>query len=218
MMIDTPNLAQSLDALLITFGDLYRYSIEQFMLLPTNDKIAAMVVAVASLGLLLFRLRPWPHKSIRRHSFQIQRSYSVLDRLSDLVEKGDYRAAFGLLRKTDAYVFEECVLSAFERSGAIVYRSIRYSGDGGVDGKVRYGKQVYLIQSKRYTHHIRKSDVQRHARLCDKHRCKGLFVHTGKTGKGTRHVAAEGPVKIVSGKVLVDVLSGHSPAVWLLDA
>nr|WP_306670548.1 restriction endonuclease [Acidithiobacillus ferrooxidans] len=43
------------------------------------------------------------------------------------------------LRKIDPLVFEELVLDAFQKEGWLVQRSTRYSGDGGIDGRIVSG-------------------------------------------------------------------------------
>lgn len=151
--------------------------------------------------------------SERRHRRNIAKSRNVLTNIEVLVERGDYPAVFHLLRyEIDPYLFEECVLSAFENRGASIIRSPRYSGDGGVDGIVRYGQGKWLIQSKRYRSNITKSHVVHHVSLCARRKAKGLFVHTGKTGKGSAEVAlGSSSVQFLSGRRLADFLAGHLP-------
>jgi len=107
------------------------------------------------------------------------------------------------LRKTNPYVFEEMVLDAFERNGYKAMRNSRYSGDGGVDGRVRKDGKTYLVQCKRYKGFVDAGDVERFAHLCRESGMDGFFVHTGKTGRKSKLNASYGNVKIVSGNKLI---------------
>lgn len=49
------------------------------------------------------------------------------------------------LRKIDPFVFEELLLEGFERRGFEVIRNRRYTGDGGIDGRVKIDGQTRLI-------------------------------------------------------------------------
>lgn len=111
------------------------------------------------------------------------------------------------LRKLDPFVFEELLLTVLEQAGYMVRRNRRYTGDGGVDGILydREGVQV-LVQAKRYTNYVRPADVDAFARLVEASKAEyGLFIHTGKSGPGTR-VKKTQAVAIVSGNHLVRLL------------
>lgn len=52
------------------------------------------------------------------------------------------------LRKIDPFVFEELLLEGFERRGFEVIRNRRYTGDGGIDGRVKIdGQTAYPCQT-----------------------------------------------------------------------
>lgn len=115
------------------------------------------------------------------------------------------------LRTINPYVFEELVLSAFEKSGYTIKRNKRYSGDGGIDGRMSRDGTKYLIQCKRYRWNIHQSDVEEFDELCEKKKTKGFFVHTGKTGDGARQAAQwSDNVTIISGSKLVRLLKGEN--------
>lgn len=111
------------------------------------------------------------------------------------------------LKKINPYVFEELLLVAFQHKGYRVYRNKRYSGDGGIDGRIKKDGQVYYIQAKRYESHINSKHVLNFCAVCVEHDVKGFFVHTGKTGEKSRRLAYnEDRVTIISGKKLVELI------------
>lgn len=111
------------------------------------------------------------------------------------------------LRKIDPYVFEELVLVAFRKKGYKVYRNRRYSGDGGIDGKVKINGRKVIIQDKRYKNYISLAHVQAFDELCRKKRRNGLFIHTGKTGEGCKDIVWNSPrIEIISGQKLINLL------------
>lgn len=108
--------------------------------------------------------------------------------------------AVSYLRKVNPYTFEELVLDGFLRDGYKVKRNKRYSGDGGIDGRVSKDGEDYLVQSKRYRGYISRQHVEDFSRVCTRECLKGFFVHTGKTGDASRETAGTfGNVDIVSG-------------------
>jgi restriction system protein len=110
------------------------------------------------------------------------------------------------LRKINPFVFEEMLLDAFESGGHRVQRNKRYTGDGGIDGKVWIENKLYLIQAKRYTGHIAISHIREFEELLNKHDCEGYFCHTGKTRESGKLLAKSGRVKIISGQRLLDLI------------
>ena len=87
----------------------------------------------------------------------------------------------------------------------------RYSGDGGIDGRVYRRSEKSYVQCKRYKGHIDPSHVEAFARVCAERHGSGYFVHTGKTGGKSREAAkaAGNRVTIVSGDALLRLLSGN---------
>ena len=64
--------------------------------------------------------------------------------------EADSAGKMAYLRKINPYVFEELVLDGFRSKGYGVKRNRRYSGDGGIDGRVYLDGKEYLVQCKRY--------------------------------------------------------------------
>lgn len=159
----------------------------------------AVLMLVASIWLVVKLLVPkkkrWRQKAAKRVLVKLQT-------LDSLPKKIAY------LRKIDAFIFEELILEAFERRGCRVKRNKRYTGDGGIDGKFWIKKQLYLVQAKRYSNHISAAHVRDFVSLCAKHRSKGIFVHTGRTGKLSKEIAQQcSNVTIISGERLIQLVT-----------
>lgn len=139
-----------------------------------------------------------------RHSKNIAKATLLMSKIASIPSDG---AKINYLRKIDPYVFEELLLTAYERQGYTAIRNEAYSGDGGLDGKViSPDGDTYLIQAKRYGGHIRRSHVVDFAKLCSQHQCKGLFIHTGKSSVSIRQFARKKQIKVVSGSQLIKLL------------
>lgn len=141
-----------------------------------------------------------------RHRRNLVKSKSLINLLQKVRKESGDGAVISYLRKIDPYVYEEMILTAFERRGLLVKRGLQYSGDGGVDGMVKYRGEWYLIQAKRYQSHINPKHVKDFDAHLEKAGRKGFFVHTGKTGSGSRESLSQGRSKIVSGSRMVDLL------------
>lgn len=108
------------------------------------------------------------------------------------------------------YVFEEAVLTGIERSGYPVVRGRRYSGDGGIDGKFTVGKVKYFVQSKRYKSYINPRHVKDFDQLCQRHKVRGVFAHTGRTGYRSKdQFTLSDHIELVSGDKLLRLLDGQ---------
>lgn len=139
-----------------------------------------------------------------KHKRNIRKANRCLKKISKF---GSDRGVFGYLRKVDPFVFEEMVLSALKENGHSIERNRRYVADGGIDGRVIIWGDKYLIQAKRYSSHINVQHVKDFIHICEKQGKKGLFVHTGKTGKASWSSGlTSGKLDIVSGGRLVDLL------------
>ncbi|KAE8436886.1 MULTISPECIES: restriction endonuclease [Halomonadaceae] len=56
--------------------------------------------------------------------------------------------------------------------------------------------------------HVSAAHLRDFCRLVDDHRCKGIFVHTGRTGAMTREIAQGHPgVSIISGERLLQLVA-----------
>ena len=103
-------------------------------------------------------------------------------------------------------MFEEMILTSLKKKDFIIVRNDGYTGDGGIDGRAYYKDQHYLIQAKRYKGHIKAQDIVAFAKICERRKGKGLFVHTGKTGDTAKEAAKKVDVEIVSGVRLLELL------------
>ena len=157
-----------------------------------------------------FRERSLP----RSHRRRIRAARRTLNLLAGWLQKDGEQAAprvFGYLRKIDPLVFEELALDAFRRAGVRVKRGRRYSGDGGVDGHVRYAGRWCPIQCKRYQSAINPAQVRDFSRVVERSRApRGYFVHTGRTGDASWE-ARGSAVRMISGHRLIDLLQGNLP-------
>lgn len=146
----------------------------------------------------------------RHHIRKVARSRMLRQKITTIAgQESGFARALGYLRKIDPLAFEELILTVIEDDNVRVRRNLRYSGDGGVDGEITFGGQRVLIQAKRYSAHIQRAHVAAFASVCAAHGVPGLFVHTGRTGDGSRGVVAEagGRVQIVSGHRLIEFLT-----------
>lgn len=163
--------------------------------------VSTVAAGICFIALVYFSFR-WfvlPHRWYIRKA---KRVYAAINKKG--LNEGQIIA---YLRKINPYVFEELVLLAFSKHGYSIERNKRYSGDGGVDGRVRLGGQTFLLQCKRYKNYINQNHVENFSGVCRKKRCQGFFVHTGKTGKASRQNAfISGNVNIVSGHRLAHLM------------
>lgn len=146
-----------------------------------------------------------PKKTANNHLRNIDRSKARLNSLQALAALDNFPSQIAYVRKIDPYIFEEMILSAIESKGHNVTRNNRYSGDGGIDGEFNLNGKRILIQAKRYQGVIRPGDVVAFNAICVQAGVRGIFVHTGRTGKSARE-AAGNVVELISGKKLLDLL------------
>lgn len=145
-----------------------------------------------------------------RHNRRIKKAKQISKKLLEIKKNNNdnYKAiSFSYLRKINPFVFEELILSSIEKQGKIIKRNKSYSNDGGLDGifyDKKYGK--ILIQSKRYKSYITKRHVEEFLKIVKKNNYKGIFVHTGKTGKYTK-LLEDKNVCFVSGEYLIDIIN-----------
>ena len=141
------------------------------------------------------------------HSTNIKKSYALIEKLSKFRKP---RHIIAYLRQVDAYLVEEIVLTSLSKQGHLIERNSRYSGDGGIDGKASIFGNTYYIQTKRYGSHISNKHMEEFAALCKANKVRGLFVHTGRTGKAARRSAYNSSrVEIISGQRLVNLIQGR---------
>lgn len=164
----------------------------------------SMVPRVRALVSYLRSQRKSSHKTRQKAA---DKRYYTLSEIHGKDANETFARRIAYLRKLDPLIFEELVLDGFKRNGFLVERGVRYSGDGGLDGKVYQDGQWLGIQCKRYSDSIATSHVDQFATDLKKFKLnKGYFVHTGKTPIGVRHKYRQ--ITILSGQKLIDFLIG----------
>ena len=173
----------------------------------------AVILVVLFLVVMVFlNLRRREKASTRRHRRYRATAGRVLNKLNSLPGDGQ-RLTY--LRKISPYVFEELLLSAFERQGLTVVRNASYSADGGLDGQVIIDGEYWLIQAKRYSRAVSPAHVEDFDRLLLQTGRRGLF-HTGRTGKMSRAIRTTSPrLRIISGQRLLTILAGQDVRQYL---
>lgn len=139
-----------------------------------------------------------------RHRRNVIKSKKIIKKINTFNYSGQ---KINYLRKVDPFVFEELILSAFEKKGFEILRNKKYTGDGGIDGTI-YDIQnnKYLIQAKRYSNHINLAHIKEFGALLQENKCKGFFIHTGKTGKQSLKESYNYNMTIISGNKLIELI------------
>lgn len=152
-----------------------------------------------------------------KHYYAIQRSRRTLDRLQKIAAQPENAPArqFGYLRQVNPYVFEELVLSCFELRKVKIKRNSRWSGDGGIDGRIKLpgDDRWTFLQMKRYRGSISRAHIEAFVMLCAKKNVRGLFVHTGKTPASVKGREFE-TIEIISGERLLALINGYELEVF----
>lgn len=172
----------------------------------------AGIVAVSAGGLLAWRLlrKAKPTRSQRRHLWNQKRSYKDLSKIREIGPRQNPGRVFNWLRKVDPYRFEDICLSELDRRKVKIMRGTSYSGDGGIDGRFILNEELWLVQCKRYSGHIKTDHVYDFDLVCREHNAKGLFIHTGRTPAELNVVKRQyGVVKIISGDDLMGFFAGE---------
>lgn len=159
-------------------------------------------------GVALWRALKTGHRGAHRRN--VRTAGRVLQKLRGFDHDG---AVISYLRKIDPFVFEELLLSAFANRGISVTRNRRYTGDGGIDGRIVVDGRVLFIQAKRYAGAVSTLHIRDFSAICSQSGVSGLFIHTGRTPKQARGLPRN--VKIVSGSKLADLIKSSSPLTWL---
>lgn len=163
-----------------------------------------ILIIIIILVLLLFIICFYYFNKKSKHRRKRETAQRVYEKIKSFAYNGQ---KINYLRKIDAFVFEEFLLDCFERKGYRVIRNKKYTGDGGIDGKVIINNMTYLVQAKRYSSHINKKHIQDFIRLVESKRVKGFFIHTGRTGQGCKEITFNSPnVQIISGNRLLDLI------------
>ena len=164
------------------------------------------IIGLSLGGLVLWWALTWrrPKHRHRRNIWQARRVISQLRRRS-LKPTERLPIVLGTLRSLDPFQFEELILCCFQDKGYRIRRNRRYTGDGGIDGRVFQEGQLFLVQAKRYRHHIDAAHVREFLTVINKKGATGgFFVHTGKTGKLSKQLLANSKLTLLSGQRLVD--------------
>ena len=165
-----------------------------------------IVILIIAILLLIAFLGERKKISKSRHVRYLKKAKKTLS----LLQEGKLTPgqAFSYLRRTNPYVFEELVLLGFSQNGYKIKRNKRYSGDGGIDGRVVKDGKEFLVQCKRYSKYIDLKHVEEFSKLCRKNGRDGFFVHSGKTGRKSRMSAySAGNVTVISGGELLNLLN-----------
>ena len=181
--------------------------------LASSRGVSGMLVRCASQLLNAVRLR-----RLTEHRRRIAQSRAVLRAVRQFRGDGYAARCLAYLRSVDPLVFEEVVLSALEDAGLFVLRNQRYSGDGGIDGRVWLpGQGWYAVQSKRYGGHVNHHHVAAFGEAICRHGFgAGLFLHTGRSGAAVYPHLTKSKVVLVSGASLVKLVLGRraEDVVW----
>lgn len=177
--------------------------------LIAGASIALAGLASSCLPAYRSRRRARVERRHRRMQAAARRALSVLDQ----IEHGAQKLAY--LRTLEPFVFEELLLDAYARRGHSIRRNRRYTGDGGVDGRVIIDGQLFLIQAKRYSGHINPEHVKEFRQTVRQRRCRGMFCHTGRTGPAARRIFGEAPeITLLSGDSLLRLLAPPVDTRW----
>ena len=181
--------------------------------LARSRGVSGMLFRCASQLFNAVRLRRLPD-----HRRRVSQSRAVLRAVRQFTGEGYAARCLAYLRSVDPLVFEEVVLSALEDAGLFVLRNPRYSGDGGIDGKVWLpGHGWCAVQSKRYGGHVNHHHVAAFGEaICHHGVGAGLFLHTGRSGAAVYPHLARSNVVLVSGASLVQLVLGRraGEVVW----
>lgn len=147
-------------------------------------------------------------KTSYRHGRNRETAVTVIETIKSFEFEGQ---KINYLKKIDPFVFEELLLNAFKERGYKILRNKRYTGDGGIDGII-YDSQnnKILVQAKRYKSYISRRHVEDFRKsVINKKAKKGLFIHTGKTGKATRSAYFQTHVRLVGGARSLSLILGQ---------
>lgn len=169
------------------------------------------LMALTAAGLLWLAFMVRRSRIPVRHRWRRRQAQTMAEQLRGRDRSQPPQLLYARLRAMDPLAFEELLLESFERRGHKVIRNHRYTGDGGIDGQVVIDGAIWLIQAKRYAGTIRSEHVVAFETLCQSRGCRGLFIHTGRTGPRSRKaVRHSGTVRIISGRELLGLLNGEA--------
>lgn len=145
-----------------------------------------------------------------KHQQYIRLAALVLKRLRDRSTVVQLPEALGILRRMNPYAFEELLLTCCHEQGWEIERNFRYTGDGGLDGRVTIALKLYLIQAKRYRGYINPKHIHDFYKVIQREKAYGgFFIHSGKTGELAQELLREYQISLLSGQRLVDFVLGR---------
>lgn len=143
-----------------------------------------------------------------RHQQYIRLAAQVLHQLRST--EVQLPKAIAILRQMSPYAFEELLLTCCHERGWEIQRNFRYSGDGGLDGRVTIAGKLYLIQAKRYRGYINPQHIVHFYKVVQQEKAAGgFFIHTGKTGELSKQLLREHRISLLSGQKLVNFVLGQ---------
>ena len=143
-----------------------------------------------------------------KHQQNIRRAELVLKRLRS--GRVQLPKALGILRRMNPYAFEELLLTCCQNQGWTIERNFRYTGDGGLDGRVTIAGRLYLIQAKRYRGYINLKHIRDFNQAIQQEKAYGgFFIHSGKTGELAKELLREYRISLLSGQRLVNFVLGQ---------
>ena len=158
-----------------------------------------LIFLMLCLYYIYFFVRP---KS-KRHTRNIKHADVVIKKITTFSYEG---AKLNYLRKIDPFVFEEIILTGFEKNGYEIKRNKKYTDDGGIDGKIYKDGKLFLIQAKRYSSAINPKHVEEFANVIIQNNAHGgFFVHTGRTGNMSKEHTSDSLI-IISGDSLLKLI------------
>ena len=145
-----------------------------------------------------------------KHQQNIQQANLMLEQLRLQRLTLTFPKAIAILRGMSPYTFEELLLTCFQEQGWKIQRNLRYSHDGGVDGRVVISGKLYLVQAKRYRQYIDPYHIHQFYQVIQHKKADGgFFVHTGKTRALSKKLLQNYKITLISGQKLVDFVLGQ---------
>lgn len=149
-------------------------------------------------------------KKLKTHLNNIEYASQVLQKLRSITQLAKLPVVIATLRRISPYVFEELVLTCCFEQGWQIQRNFRYTGDGGIDGRVLILGKLYVIQVKRYADYISPKHIKDFVCCIEGEGANGgFFVHTGITGQLSKQlIRRSDKIILVSGEKLVNFVLG----------
>lgn len=173
---------------------------------PTTEKPIQEQDSPTSLLVIVER-----HYYNTEHQKNIAAANLILEKLRCQNPHPKLPVVLGILRNISPYIFEELLLCCCLDQGWKIQRNKKYSGDGGVEGRVLIGGKIYLIQAKRYEGYIKSEHLQAFEAVIKHEKATGgFFIHTGKTGLHSKSILNQHPqITLLSGQRLVNFVLGQ---------